>query len=75
MATGRHQGGGMTGTFDKEKGEARPDLVHNYRPVAIRSVLAAYVMIPKSRPDSAFKSSPPEMGPALPPGFHSSPED
>lgn len=60
---------------DKETIGEKPDLVRNYRPVAIRSVVAAHAMIPKTRPETA--SEPPTAGTgfALPPGFHNPPED
>ena len=61
---------------DKTYGKGdRPDLVGNYRPVAIRSVIAAHAMIPKPRsqvdaPPSAYGS-----GFAVPAGFHNPVED
>lgn len=58
-----------------DKDRERPDLVRNYRPVAIRSVVAAHAMIPKARPDAALEPPMPETGFALPAGFHSPPED
>ncbi len=65
----------MNDKADKEKGPKRPDLVRNYRPVAIRSVVAAHAMIPKSRPDVNFEPSATGMGFALPTGFHNPPDD
>lgn len=64
----------MSGDRDRKTGEEKPDLIRHYHPVAIRSVLAAHMMIPRSR-----ENLPPEpssdMGFALPAGFHSIPED
>lgn len=55
--------------------ERRPDLVRNYRPVAIRSVIAAHAMIPKPRPDTNAEPLAPATGFALPAGFHNPAED
>lgn len=53
----------------------RPNLVGNYRPVAIRSVIAAHTMIPAHRPEPAVE--PPTFAAdfALPAGFHNPAED
>lgn len=61
-------------TDNKTIGE-KPDLVRNYRPVAIRSVVAAHAMIPKARPETAAEPSAAGTGFALPPGFHNPPEE
>jgi hypothetical protein len=70
MAVGRE-----TMTSENDKVEERPDLVSHYRPVAIRSVVAAHAMIPKikQQPDA----DPPDTSTqfSLPPGFHSPPDD
>ncbi len=65
----------MSERTDREGAGEKPDLVRNYRPVAIRSVVAAHAMIPKARPDTP--SEPPAAGTgfALPPGFHSPPDE
>ncbi|MCF3642650.1 hypothetical protein LXM94_22010 [Rhizobium sp. TRM95111] len=63
----------MSDKVDNEAG--RPDLIRNYRPVAIRSVVAAHAMIPKHRPDTHSEPSVSDMGFALPAGFHLPPED
>ncbi|MEW9616185.1 hypothetical protein AB3G45_20425 [Shinella sp. S4-D37] len=56
---------------DKTSGEERrPDLVRNYRPVAIRSVIAAHAMIAKPRPDANVEPLAPAAGFTLPAGFH-----
>lgn len=60
---------------DADRDNDRPDLLRNYRPVAIRSVLAAHAMIPRHRPDVDAEPPVAEMGFALPAGFHSPPED
>lgn len=60
---------------DAERQEDPPDLVRNYRPVAIRSVVAAHAMIPKHRPETPAEPPVSDMGFALPAGFHSPPED
>ena len=60
---------------EKQKDEGKPDLLRHYRPVGIRSVVAAQAMIPRPRPDATFEETAPEMGFALPAGFHSPPED
>lgn len=56
------------------KSEDAPDLLRHYRPVAIRSVLAAHAMIPKhtvpAEPEPVFSA-----GFSLPQGFHGVPED
>nr|WP_298094020.1 hypothetical protein [uncultured Shinella sp.] len=65
----------MNDKADDEKGMERPDLVRNYRPVAIRSVVAAHAMIPKTRPDTGYEPPASGTGFALPAGFHSPPED
>lgn len=65
----------MEDETDKAGNRQRPDLVRDYRPVAIRSVLAAHAMMPKSRAEAASESTSPEMGFALPAGFHSPSED
>ncbi|MGJ7038397.1 hypothetical protein J2Y63_001652 [Shinella sp. BE166] len=66
----------MAGDADKEKEKAEkaPDLVRHYRPVAIRSVLAAHAMIPRT-PVPTVSDPSSDMGFALPAGFHSIPED
>ncbi|MDX3974622.1 hypothetical protein [Shinella sp.] len=66
----------MSGDADKGKGktEEAPDLVRHYRPIAIRSVLAAHAMIPRT-PAPAASEPPSGTGFALPSGFHSVPED
>jgi len=53
----------------------RPDLVRNYRSVAIRSVVAAHAMLPKARPDANAEPPAPVSGFALPAGFHDPLED
>lgn len=62
----------MSGEADKAN--EVPDLSRHYRPVAIRSVVAAHSMIPRPR-----EKSPPEPSPtgafALPEGFHAVVED
>lgn len=60
---------------DRQTQEEQPDLVRNYRPVAIRSVIAAHAMVPKTRPEAVCEPSPPGTGFALPAGFHSPSED
>ena len=55
--------------------ECRPDLVRNYRPVAIRSVVAAHAMIPKPRPEPQAEPPAFTAGFALPAGFHNPVED
>lgn len=55
--------------------ERRPDLVRNYRPVAIRSVIAAHAMIPKPPPDANAEPLVPPAGFTLPAGFHIPAED
>lgn len=55
--------------------ERRPDLVRNYRPVAIRSVIAAHAMIPKPQPDANVEPSAPAACFTLPAGFHNPAED
>jgi len=47
----------------------RPNLVGNYRPVAIRSVIAAHAMIPKHRPEPTIEP------PAFAAGFRNPAED
>lgn len=51
---------------DRQEDGGRPDLVGNYRPVAIRSVVAAHAMIVRARPCAP---------PARSPGFHGAAED
>lgn len=53
----------------------RPDLLRNYRPVAIRSVVAAHAMLPKARPDANAEPPASATGFALPAGFHNPWED
>lgn len=65
----------MNDKADREKGPERPDLVRKYRPVAIRSVVAAHAMIPKSSPNVNFDPPTTGMGFALPAGFHNPPDD
>lgn len=64
----------MSGNDDKKKPEEKPDLIRHYRPVAIRSVLAAHALIPRKH-----ETLPPEpsagMGFSLPAGFHAVPDD
>lgn len=64
----------MSDNDDKKTREEKPDLTRHYRPVAIRSVLAAHAMIPRKH-----ETSPPEpaegTGFALPAGFHAVPDD
>lgn len=66
----------MSATDDTAQGrvEETPDPIRYYRPVAIRSVVAAHKMIPRVAPQL-----PPEpmSGAAamLPAGFHTIPED
>lgn len=57
------------------KDEQSPDLVRNYRPVAIRSVVAAYAMLPKVKTDPDLESDDVGVGFPLPAGFHSPAED
>ncbi|WP_337183530.1 hypothetical protein [Shinella sp.] len=57
---------------DRQEDGGRPDLVRNYRPVAIRSVVAAHAMIARARPCAP---SVPEADPACPPGCHGAAED
>ncbi|QRI66404.1 hypothetical protein JQ506_23900 (plasmid) [Shinella sp. PSBB067] len=57
---------------DRQEDGGRPDLVRNYRPVAIRSVVAAHAMIVGARPGVPPV---PEASPASPPGFHGAAED
>lgn len=57
------------------KEEVRPDLLRNYRPVAIRSVVAAHAMIPKLRPNANSEPTASAMGFAHPAGFYNPPED
>jgi hypothetical protein len=64
----------MCGNDDKKTPEEKPDLIRHYRPVAIRSVLAAHALIPRKH-----ETLPPEpsagTGFALPAGFHTVPGD
>lgn len=62
----------MTGKTSEE--ECRPDLVRNYRPVAIRSVVAAHA-IPKPRPEVHAEPPASTSGFMLPAGFHNPVED
>lgn len=66
----------MTGIDDKpqQSAEAAPDPVRYYRPVAIRSVLAAHAMIPRVDIQSSPDPSP-AMTALLPAGFHTIAED
>lgn len=63
----------MTSKTSEE--ECRPDLVRNYRPVAIRSVVAAHAMIPKPRPEAQAEPPASMSGFILPAGFHNPVED
>ena len=54
---------------------ARPDLVGNDRPIALRSVIAAHAMIPKPRPETNLQPPSRASGYALPAGFHNPTED
>ncbi len=65
----------MNDKADKEKSADRPDLVRNYRPVAIRSVVAAHAMIPKPRPDVHAEPPASTSGFMLAAGFHNPVED
>lgn len=65
----------MSDEADTEKVRGRPNLLRNYRPVAIRSVVVAHAMIPKARPDTVPETPSSGMGFALPAGVHSPPED
>lgn len=60
---------------DTQRQERQPDLVRNYRPVAIRFVIAAHAMVPKTRSEAACEPAPSGMGFALPAGFHNPSED
>lgn len=55
--------------------ERRPDLVRNYRPVAIRSVVAAHAMIPKPRSGGEAEPRASATGFSLPAGFYNPAED
>ena len=55
--------------------DGRPNLVGNYRPVAIRSVVAAHAMIPKPRLDITAELPAFAAGFALPADFHNPAED
>ncbi len=72
MAVGRQT---MSSENDKAEEPARPDLVHNYRPVAIRSVVAAHAMIPKVKQHPEFDPTDTGTQFSLPTGFHSPPDD
>jgi hypothetical protein len=63
----------MTSRASEE--ECRPDLLRNYRPVAIRSVVAAHAMIPKPRPEVHAEPPASAFGFNLPPGFYNHAED
>ncbi len=64
------------GTDKSGETNEKPDLVGKYRPVAIRSVVAAHAMIPRSKGSPAAEPAPMgEMGFSLPNGFHNPPED
>ncbi|QRM57817.1 hypothetical protein [Sinorhizobium sp. BG8] len=66
----------MSGEADKAKQaiEDVPDLVRHYRPVAIRSVVAAHALI--SKPPRQDQPEPfPDMLFSLPEGFHTVSED
>ena len=64
----------MSGEDDKKTPEEKPDLIRHYRPVAIRSVLAAHAMIPRTH--EALTPEPSVgTGFALPSGFHAVPDD
>lgn len=63
----------MTSKTSEE--ECRPDLVRNYRPVAIRSVVAAHAMIPKARLETQAEPPASTSGFMLPSGFHNPVED
>lgn len=65
----------MNDEADTDRDRERPDLVRNYRPVAIRSVVAAHAMIPKTRHEAACEPPSSGMGFALPAGFHNPVED
>ncbi|WLR92973.1 hypothetical protein [Shinella zoogloeoides] len=65
----------MEDETDKAGNRQRPDLVRDYRPVAIHSVLAAHAMMPKSRSEAAPEPASPEMDFVLPAGFRNSSED
>lgn len=58
-----------------EAAEQAPDLVRHYRPVGIRSVVAAQAMIPRYKPAAPEHEPMPEMGFSLPTGFYTVPED
>ncbi|WEX90020.1 hypothetical protein PZN02_005362 [Sinorhizobium garamanticum] len=66
----------MSGDADKAKAQTEevPDLARHYRPVAIRSVLAAHAMIPRVR-EKALPEPFPDMSFSLPEGFHTVAED
>ena len=55
--------------------DGRPNLVGNYRPVAIRSVVAPHAMIPKPRPELTAEPPAFAAGSAPPAGFHNPAED
>lgn len=66
----------MSGTDDtpQRTTEDAPDLIRYYRPVAIRSVVAAHAMIPRA----GAQLSPEPLSATttlLPAGFHTIPED
>lgn len=63
----------MTGKTSEE--ECQPNLVRNYRPVAIRSVVAAHAMIPKPRQEVHVEPPASTSGFMLPAGFHNPVED
>lgn len=67
--------GRMYERTDKEGAGEKPGLLRHYRPVAIRSVVAAHAMIPKPRAEVHTEPPRAGMGFALPPGFHSPPDD
>lgn len=54
-----------------DKDRERPDFVRNYHPVAIRSVVTAHAMIPKTWLELAIELPADERRFALMPGFHS----
>ncbi|MGQ3213307.1 hypothetical protein [Shinella sp.] len=64
----------MSGNDDKKTREEKPDLIRHYRPVAIRSVLAAHAMIPRKH-EPVPPDPPAGTGFALPSGFHAVPDD
>ncbi|KOF14992.1 hypothetical protein AC244_25395 [Ensifer adhaerens] len=64
----------MSSDRPKKNIKDAPDLVQYYRPVAIRSVVAAQAMIPRLRNQTALELSPTAVA-ALRLGFRSVSED